>query len=577
MVVESGIATDLALIVITATAVGLLARRSGQPTIIAYILTGLLLGPPVLGIVTPSELTESMAELGLAFLLFLLGIKMRIEDIRHILPSVVKISLPQMTFVCLAGTGMALLLGFPIWQSLLIGLAVMYSSTAVVIKMLTDKDEATTLPGKIDIGVLLVQDIVVVVLLALLSAGRPDSAVEVAVTLLTILALIGVIGIVAIAASHYLLPTVFRRVANDKEVFFVVSLAWAFLFIFVSLELDLSIEMGAFIAGVALAQLPYSTELQDRITPLTDLFILIFFVSIGLQLEASELVAHWQEAIIVALVLMPVKFVVFFVLIDWQEFSLETTFLGSAHMIQVSEFALVFGAVALAGGFIDEAVLGFLSLVAVFTMAVSVYVVKYNHQLYDRVRPWLATFWSEDGRDGESHEYEGHAVAIGYDPITERVLPLLQDTYGEVVVIDRKTEHIDQLRAEGKYENVFGDFRHGKVRKEAKLKKAKFVISSSVEVDVNEMVIAESAPDATVFVEAERTEDAVQLYEQGADYVVMSTHLTAKKVSAYLAEYFENRERFLEAIRPDLERIERRTSRRDESTTLAGSGGETDG
>ena len=577
MVAESGIATDLAVIVITATAVGLVARRSGQPTIIAYILTGLLLGPPVLGVVTPSELTDSMAELGLAFLLFLLGVKMRIEDIEHILPSIVKISVPQMGLVFLAGMGTAVLLGFPTWQALLIGLAVMYSSTAVVIKMLTDKDEATTLPGKIDIGVLLVQDIVVVVLLALLSTGRPDSAVEVAVTLLTILALIGVIGVVSIAASRYLLPAVFRRIANDKEVFFVVSLAWAFLFVFVSLELDLSIEMGAFLAGVALAQLPYSTELQDRITPLTDLFILIFFVSIGLQLEASDLVAYWQEAIVAALVLMPVKFAVFFLLIDWQEFSLETTFLGSAHMIQVSEFALVFGAVALAGGFIDEGVLGFLSLVAVFTMAVSVYVIKYNQQLYDWARPWLTTVWSEEGRDGESHAYEGHAVAIGLDPLTERVLPLLQDTYGEVVVIDRKTEHIDQLRADGTYEYVFGDFRHGKVRKEAKLEKAAFVISSSVEVDVNELVIAESAPDATVFVEAERADDAAQLYERGAEYVVMSTHLTAEKVSAYLADYFEDRERFLEAIGPDLERLDRRTLTRAESTALAASEGETDG
>lgn len=577
MAVDSALAADLALIIIAATGVGLLARQSGQPTIIAYILTGLLLGPPVLGVVTPSELTESMAELGLAFLLFLLGVKMRIEDIRHILPSIVKIALPQMALVCLAGMGTALLLGFPTWQALLIGLAVMYSSTAVVIKMLTDKDEATTLPGKIDIGVLLVQDIVVVVLLALLSTGQPESVTEVTVTLVTILALIGVIGAVAIAASRYLLPAVFRRIANDKEVFFLVSLAWAFLFVFVSLELDLSIEIGAFLAGVAIAQLPYSTELQDRITPLTDLFILIFFVSIGLQLEASELVAYWQEAVLAAVVLIPVKFVIFFVLIDWQEFSLETTFLGSAHMIQVSEFALVFGAVALAGGFIDEAVLGFLSLVAVITMAVSVYAVKYNHQLYERARPWLRAVWSEDGRDGESRTYEGHAVVIGYDPITERVLPHLDEAYEEVVVIDRKTEHIEQLRAEGTYEFVFGDFRHGKVRKAAKLKKAAFVISSSVEVDVNEMVIAESAPDATVFVEAERDEDAVHLYKQGADYVVMSTNLTAEKVSTHLADYFEDRDRFLETIRTDLERVEHQAMNRDRAAVLADSGGETDG
>src|SRR6056297_2718276 len=107
MVVESGSTIDLALIIVTATAVGLLARRTGQPTIIAYILTGLLLGPPVLGLVTPSELTESLSELGLAFLLFLLGIKIQIEDLRHIFPSIVKISLPQMALVFSVGLGTA--------------------------------------------------------------------------------------------------------------------------------------------------------------------------------------------------------------------------------------------------------------------------------------------------------------------------------------------------------------------------------------------------------------------------------------------------------------------------------------
>jgi len=577
MVVESGSTIDLALIIVTATAVGLLARRTGQPTIIAYILTGLLLGPPVLGLVTPSELTESLSELGLAFLLFLLGIKIQIEDLRHIFPSIVKISLPQMALVFSVGLGTAFLLGFPVWQSVLVGLAVMYSSTAIVLKMLTDKDEVATLPGRIDIGVLLIQDVVVVVLLALLSSERPGNTVEIGITLLTILALLSVIGIVAIAASRYLLPTVFRRIANDKEVFFILSLAWAFLFIFVSLELDLSIEIGAFIAGVALAQLPYSTELQDRVTPLTDLFILIFFASVGLQLAASELVAYWQEAVVAALVLMVAKFTIFFFLLRWQDFSLETTFLGSAHMIQVSEFALVFGSVALAGGFIDEATLGFLSLVAVFTMAVSVYVIKYNHLLYDQASAPLAAFWTENGRDGVSDEHEGHVVAIGYDPLTKGVLPLLRDKYGDVVVIDRKIEHIDQLSADGTYEFVFGDFRHGKVRKEAKLEKAAFLISSSVEVDVNELLIAKSKPDATVLVEAERIEDAVRLYEQGADYVIMSTHLTAEKVSSYLADYFQNREQFLEKTQPDRERIERRTPRLDDSITLPGSESETDG
>lgn len=550
------LAADFALILVAAALVSFVANRTGQPTLVAYVLTGLLLGPAALGLVTPSELTRTMAELGLAFLLFLLGIKMRIEDVRHVLGPVVKISLPQMTLVWLTGTGTALLVGFSFWQAFLIGLAVMYSSTAVVIKMLTDKDEIDTLPGKIDVGVLLVQDIVVVILLAVLAAGQPDGAIDVAGTLLTILVLTAGIALVAIAASRYLLPSVFRRIADEKDVFFLVTIAWAFLFIFVAEKLDLSIEMGAFLAGLAIAQLPYSTELQDRVAPLTDLFILIFFVSIGLQLDAADLFVYWREAIVASLVLMPAKFVIFVALLAWQDFDLETTFLGSANMIQVSEFALVAGTVAVAGGFIDEPVLGFLSLVALLTMSVSVYLIKYNHRLYERLRPHVGRWDTSDERDVDREGYRDHAVVIGLDEVTRSVLPLLEEYYDDVVIIDRQITHVEALGEAG-YDVLYGDFRHSKIRNESGLKRADFVLSSSAEPDVNKALLGEVGEQTTVFVEAEWVEDARDLYDHGAHYVVMSSHLAAERLATYLEAYFEGDEPFEATIETGIERLRR--------------------
>jgi Kef-type K+ transport system membrane component KefB len=405
MISEAALTVDFVIIILGATIAGFLAKQTGQPTIIAYILAGVVLGPAVLNLVEVSELTELLSNLGLAFLLFLLGIKMRLEDVQHILPPIIKISLPQMTAIFLAGMGVALVLGFSLLESFLIGLAVMYSSTAVVIKMLTDKDEATSLHGKIDVGVLLVQDIVVVIILAVLAAGQPDNLTEVVTTLAVVLVLVALVTIVAIVASQSVLPAVFHRIADNKEVFFLVALSWAFLFIFVSdninlflaplgIEAYLSIEMGAFMAGLAIAQLPYSKELQDRVNPLTDLFVMVFFVSVALDLDAAQLLAYWQEAIVAAIVLMPIKFLVFFYLIDWQDFDLETTFLGSINMIQVSEFGIIVAAVAYEGGFIDAEVLGFMTLLAIFTMGVSVYFIEYNHTLFDRFRPTLAKWAS---------------------------------------------------------------------------------------------------------------------------------------------------------------------------------------
>ena len=554
---------DLAIILLSAAFVGFLAKKTRQPTIVGYIIAGVLIGPAVLGLVEVGELTETLSELGLAFLLFLLGIKMRLDEVRHVLAPVLKISGPQMTLVALAGGGTALALGFTAMEAFIIALAVMYSSTAVVIKMLKDKDEATSLHGKIDVGVLLVQDIVVVILLAVLAAGRPDSLAEVGATLAIVLTLVAIISVAALAASRYVLPPLFRRIADNKQVFFLVAISWAFLFVLISSEINvllaplgieayLSIEMGAFLAGLAIAQMPYSKELQDRVNPLTDLFVMIFFVTVALDLEASELLFYWQEALITALVLMPAKFVIFFALINWQKFSLETTFLGSINMMQVSEFGIIVGVAAFAGDFVAEEVLGYLTLLALITMGVSVYFIEYNHMLYERLEPYLERWEGDATFEGGKKEYHGHAVVIGYDAVTRNVLPLLAEHYEDVIVVDRRVDHIKILEERG-YDRIYGDFRNATIRKDAALKRASFVLSSSVEPDVNKALLREAGDEAIVFVEAERVADAYELYDRGAHCVIMSAQLAGDRLAAYLKAYLEDAKAFEQIVEADAE------------------------
>jgi len=563
VVIEPALTIDLAVILLSATALGFVARQTGQPTIIAYIIAGVLIGPVVFGFIGVTELTETLSELGLAFLLFLLGIKMRLDDVRHVISPIVKISIPQMAAVAAVGFGVAYALGFTLLESTMIALAVMYSSTAVVIKMLTDKDEATTLHGKTDVGVLLVQDIVVVILLAVLAAGRPESATEVATTLVIVLALVVIITVAALAASKYALPPVFRRIANNTDVFFLVAISWAFLFIFISDEINLflapvgieaylSIEMGAFLAGLAIAQLPYSKQLQDRVNPLTDLFVMIFFVSVALNIEARELLFYWEEAVIAALVLMPAKFLIFFVLINWQDFDIETNFLGSLYMIQVSEFGIVVGVAALEGEFISVEVLGFLTLVALITMAVSVYFIAFGDRLFERLEPTLSRFEAEETFTKSGKEYDNHAIVVGYDDITRNVLPLLKAHYDDVVAVDRRVDHIEALQDEG-FDAVYGDMQSYTIRKDVQLKNADFVISSSDQVPVNKALLREVSEDTTVFVEARTEEDAAELYEHGAEYVITSVDLASERLASYIQAYVEERPEFDQAITSDIE------------------------
>ena len=557
--VQIALAADFAIIVVVATAIGLIARQLGQPTIVAYIITGVILGPVVFDIVTEEGLVEVMAELGLGFLLFLLGMKMRFDDIREILRPISNVAIGQTVLQTALAFLVALVLGFGTVEILVIALATVFGATPVIVKILTDKDEITSLPGKIDVGVLIVQDIYLVVVLALFSAEQLDDATQIATTLAVIFVMMGFIGLFSIVSSRYILPQIFRRIADDKDIFLIIAIAWAFLFIAIAEGFDLSVEVGAFLAGLSLAQLPYSKELEDRITPITDFFILVFFASIGLQIESiGSLLAYWQEAVIASLILMFGNFWIMFYLIDREGFSVETSFLGSINMVQVSEFSLVVGALALAQGYIGSEVLGYLTLMALLTMTTSTYIIMYNHAIFERLEPWFTRFESKEKTDQELQEYSNHAVAIGYDEITEQALPILQERYNEVVVIDRKTAHIAELKEDGRYDYIFGDFRHLELRKAANLKNATFVLSSSAETNVNEALLDEVSSDAIVFVEAERVHDARRLYEKGAAYVIMSTYLATEKLSDYLEQYFTDREQFEESIEEEIKRIRQR-------------------
>ena len=255
---EIALAANFATIVVVATIIGLIARQTGQPTIIAYILTGIILGPvmvdvlelvvgfdPVRAVVGPDlpaifeaylgvtedSLVDLMAELGLGFLLFLLGMKMRFDDIRDILRPITNIAIGQTVLQTALAFLVAWALGFDPTEILVIALATVFGATPIIVKILTDKDEITSLPGKIDVGVLIVQDIYLVVVLALFSADSLDNAGEIATTLAVIFVMMGFIGLFSLLSSRYLLPKLFREIADNKDVFLIVAIAWAFLFI----------------------------------------------------------------------------------------------------------------------------------------------------------------------------------------------------------------------------------------------------------------------------------------------------------------------------------------------------------
>ncbi len=534
---------SFAVIVGAVAVLGVLAVWLKQPTIVAYIIAGIVIGPAVLGWVAPTTLIENLGELGLAFLLFLIGLELNVREVRHMLDSILLISIPQMVLTASFGGLIAVWLGFSVVAAVIIGLAVMYSSTAVVVKLLTDTGENTVTSGKLDIGILLVQDVVVVILMAVLTV-QAVSLQGFALNTVLILGFLCIISMIAMLSGRSLMPSVFRHMAENPHYLFVSGLAWCFAFIYMAEYANLSPEIGAFLAGLGLAQMPYSMELRERVRPLTALFMALFFVDFGLGLTLAEVTYYWREALIAAALLMAGKFAIIFSLVKWQQYTLRTSFKAGINMTQTSEFSLIFGAVAVSSPIVLEVaphigdksaeLMGFLTIIALTTMGLSSYLLMYNRDITDRVQPYLeSVFGKQRKSDVEHQQFSGHAVVLGYDDVSRMLLPLIEERFDTVVVVDRDPDTAQELE-DGPYVHIFGDFHHKELREEAHIADAAAVFSVSEEYEVNAEILEEAGSADIRIVSAAIREDRDRLYEEGADYVLLEHELAGKTIASHI-------------------------------------------
>jgi len=553
MVLASGWAQNFALIITTAAILGTAARKTKQPTVIAYIFTGLLLGPFFLDIIVETEGTQLLGEIGLSFLLFLIGVEIKLDEIREIFREVTFIALGQMSVSALLGylTGQAF--GFTFMESVFVAAAFTFSSTAVVVKLLSSKDEISTLPGKIGVGVLLIQDVAVVLILALLSTSASTPS-QIAVSIAEIGVMISIIAGISYLSSQKLLPKVFRKVSENRQAFFIHGITWAFLFITLSDSIGLSTEIGAFFAGLSLAQLPYSHELIEEIRPLTDFFMAVFFINIGLGLTGNALSTYMVEAFLAAGILMIGKFAVLFFTIDRLKFTPETSLKSALNLSQMSEFSLILGALGVSKGLISPEIFGFISLTMIITVGFSSYFIAFSENFYRRFEHVLARIDSEAKNDVEVEALEDHALVIGYDFIGRRSAEILEDEFEDVMVVDRNSANVNELSRSG-YEYVYGDFGHGEIRNASQIDKADFVMSLVPDFTVNRKIVEEASPDAAVFVKASNLDEAAELYDLGAHYVIQKNELVGEKMGEYVKLFLEDEELFHEEVEKDRERI----------------------
>lgn len=477
---NSGFLHQLGLIVIGATLCAVVTRKLKLPSIVAYLLAGLVLGPWS-GWVETTESVNMISQVGIVLLLFLVGLELSLEKIKGMGKAVLVAGLVQVILTSAGGFGLARLLGFSAAESTFWAIALTFSSTVIAVKLLEEKHQFDSLHGRLAVGILLLQDLVALVVLTLMAGFKPDAQLEAqALAGSVIVALIKMAGLVAVVllAARYILPRPFAWAARSPATLMIWSLCWCFFIVWAAHGLKLSEETGAFLAGLSLAQLPYNHDLRRRIHPLTNFFIAVFFVSLGVKMDLSAATANWPIVLSFVLFALIGKFAIVMFTLARLKFSERTAHSAALTLSQVSEFSFIVAAAAVGAGWINDRIFSILALVGLATFGISSCLIVYNV---------AACFWLKqigvlqlfrarrhDVNVPRPRPRLKHVIIVGMNTLGRMIATRLHERGETVIAIDTDPHKLRGLPCE----TLLGNVEYASVLDEVNLKEAKLLVSA---------------------------------------------------------------------------------------------------
>lgn len=478
---------------IAAGAAAFIGRLARVPGIVAYIVAGLLLGP-AFGIVEVDNAMETIAEFGIALLLFLVGLELSFEKIKDVGKVALAAGLGQVVFTAAGGYFLCWMLGFGPMDSLFLAVGLTFSSTVVVVKLLDQLGDLNRLYGRIAVGIFLVQDLVVVLVLTFLAGiarGGEAADLNLATVATGIFKAFGGMALLLLAvvgASKFILPRPFAWAARTPEVIFLWALCWCFLVVLAAEELELSLEIGAFLAGISLAQLPYNDDLRRRVHPLMNFFVAVFFISLGIQMEFGEAAAAWPSAIALSLFVLIGNPLIFMIIITRMGYGEKTAFKTSVTVAQISEFSFIFAAMGVTAGLIGSEILSITALVGVITIVASAYMILQSESLYRlfRASGILRIFRARenDANAERMQQRSDHIVVVGMSPFGRNIVKRLGEQGYRVLAIDTDPVKLHALPCE----TMIGNVEYASVFEEADVPRSRLVVSALQIEDTNQLL-----------------------------------------------------------------------------------------
>lgn len=514
-----------------------ITRMLRQPLLISYIISGLFAGPLLLNFINAGEHQyEVFAEFGIVLLLFIVGLSLNFDHLKKIGKVAVVTGVGQVVFTGFFGYFILKLLGFSPEVSLYLAIAITFSSTIIITKLLSDKKDVETVYGRYTVGLMLVQDVLAILLLFFLNSFTQDTGNPIYISF-GILILKGLITISAIYfLSKFILPLILERVARSSEFLFLFTLAWCFGIASIAYTFGFSLETGAIIAGLSLGSSPYQPEISSRIRPLRDFFLILFFIILGSKMNLTSL----QEALVpggvLALFILIGNPLILYVLFRIMKFTRRNSFLAGVTAAQVSEFGFVLLFAGQAAGYISDTVLAIFTMTALVTIFVSSYLITYSEQVYRFLIPLFNLFGKDKRQQPEDDVPIYDAWVVGYHRMGWSVCQTLKEQGVSFAVIDYNPEITKQLQEDG-IPAYFGDIADVEFLSELPLEHAKLIVSTAPTMDDQftfVKYVRSVSKKAYVIANLTQTQHVQAFYEAGADYVMMPHILGGYRISEIL-------------------------------------------
>lgn len=413
-IISSSVFYEIAALLIIASATGLVGLLLRLPLIVSFLAVGVIVGPSALHLVGAEAHVELLAELGITILLFLVGLKLDLALVRTLGAVALVAGLGQMAATFAVGAGLCRWLGFDLPTTLYVAGALTFSSTIIIVKLLSDTREIDSLHGRIALGVLIVQDLAVVLAMVLLSAmSGAEKAAAAGGAELTRVAMIVGEGAVIVAAvwlfiRHAATPLL-AFLGRSPELLIAFAIGWAAFLASLLDHFGFSKELGGLVAGVSLASTPFREAIAARLAPLRDFMLLFFFIGLGAHLDLGALGDDLGAAVLLSLFVLVGKPLIVMAIVGFMGYRRRTGFLAGLSLGQVSEFSFIFIAMGVILGQVGAPTMGLVTLIGLVTIGLSTYLILSSHDLYRRLEPLLGRL----GWGGGKAEQEAIPAARG--------------------------------------------------------------------------------------------------------------------------------------------------------------------